>query len=451
MRTRFLFAALAGMLAIAPASSAQQVISFDDAVSIALDQNVTLRRAKNSVESQTTSLAQAKAARLPNLNLSSNAGRNWGLQFDLTTGRLENQSSDRFSLNASSGVTLFNGFQIGASIDQARASLAAQEAALERSEQTVVFTVITNYLQVILDQEQIRIREEDLEAQQRQLERITEFVRVGQRPISDQYSQEATVANAEATLLTAQRALQLSEARLISTLQLDPLQNYSFTAPSAEAISLAARTYDPNDLLVAAYEARADLQAQKYVISAAEEGMTIAKSSSLPRVSESAGFGTSYSSFGRDPLTGQKSSFGSQMTDNRSESIGISLSVPVFNRFQTRSSVERAQVQLNNASLDLESLEQSIALDVRQSYLDYQTAVKRLEVTEKQLRASQQALEVEQARYDVASSTLVELTQARANYVNSESQRVQAIYQFHLQHRLIEYYLGILNPAESLF
>lgn len=451
MRTRFLSLALAGMLTLAPAASAQQVINFDDAVSIALDQNVTLRRAKNSVESQTTSLAQARAARLPNLNLSSSAGRNWGLQFDLTTGRLENQSSDRFSLNANSGVTIFNGFQIGASIDQARNNLAAQEAALERSEQTVVFTVITNYLQVILDQEQIRIRQEDLEAQTRQLERITEFVRVGQRPISDQYSQEATVANAEATLLTAQRALQLSEARLISTLQLDPLQQYSFSAPSAEAISLAARTYDPDDLLVSAYEARADLQAQQYVISAAEEGITIAKSSSLPRVSASAGFGTSYSSFGRDPLTGQKAAFGDQLTDNRSESIGLSFNIPIFNRYQTRSSVERAQVQLNNANLDLETLEQSIALDVRQAYLDYQTAVKRLEVTEKQLRASRQALEVEQARYDVASSTLVELTQARANFVNSESQRVQAIYQFHLQHRLIEYYLGILNPAESLF
>lgn len=451
MRTRFLSIALAGMLTLAPAASAQQVINFDDAVSIALDQNVILRRAKNSVENQTTSLAQARAARLPNLNLSSSAGRNWGLQFDLTTGRLENQSSDRFSLNASSGVTIFNGFQIGASIDQARNNLAAQEAALERSEQTVVFTVITNYLEVILAQEQIRIRQEDLEAQTRQLERITEFVRVGQRPISDQYSQEALVANSEATLLTAQRALQLSEARLISTLQLDPLQQYSFSAPSAEAISLAARTYNPDDLLVSAYEARADLQAQQYVISAAEEGITIAKSSSLPRVSASAGFGTSYSSFGRNPLTGQKAAFGDQLTDNRSESIGLSFSIPIFNRYQTRSSVERAQVQLNNANLDLEALEQAIALDVRQAYLDYQTAVKRLEVTEKQLRASRQALEVEQARYDVASSTLVELTQARANFVDSESQRVQAIYQFHLQHRLIEYYLGILNPAESLF
>ncbi len=451
MRFRTLSLALLGALFVVPAASAQQVISFDDAVVIALEQNATLKRARNTVELQETSLTQAKAARLPNLNLGSSVGRNWGLQFDLTTGSLQNQASDRFSLNASSGITLFNGFATGATIDQARSNLAATEASFARSEQTVVFTVISNYLEVILGQEQIRIREEDLEAQARQLERISEFVRVGQRPISDQYSQEAITANAEATLLTAQRSLQLNESRLISTLQLDPLAAYEFSAPSADAISLAARTYDPNDLLVAAYDARADLTAQEYAIRAAEQGITIAKASKLPRLSASAGFGSSYSSFGRIPGTNQQASFGDQLSDNRSENIGLSLSVPVFNRFQTRTSVERAQVQLNNANLDLENLQQSIALEVRQAYLDYQTYVLRLEVTEKQLRASRQALEVEQARYDVASSTLVELTQARANFVSSESQRVQAIYQFHLQHRLIEYYLGILNPAESLF
>ena len=448
---RLLLLALAGLLLLPSQSLAQQTITFDNAVTIALDQNVSLRRARNNVELQATTLTQQRAQRLPNLNLSSSTGRNWGLQFDLTTGRLENQSSDRFSLNASTGVPIFQGFQIGASIDQAEYNLAAQEASYDRGEQTVVFNVISNYLQVILDQEQIRIQEENLEAQQKQLERIMEFVRVGQRPISDQYSQEATVANAEATLLNAQRALQLSEARLMNTLQLDPLNSYTFVAPSAEQIALVARTYNPDELLRAAYEARADLTAQEYAIEAAEEQITIARSSMLPSLRLNAGMGTSYSSFGRDPLTGDTQAFGDQLTDNRSQNVGLSLSIPIFNRFQTRTSMERAEVQLSNAQLDLENLQQSIALEVRQAYLDYQTAVKRLEVTDKQVRSAAQALEVEQARYDVASSTLVELTQARARYVDAESQRVQAIFQFHLQHRLIEYYLGILNPTEPLF
>ncbi|MFT5142979.1 MAG: outer membrane protein, partial [Thalassolituus oleivorans] len=135
MRFRILSLALIGLL-IVPSSSAQSVISFDDAVQVALEQNVTLRRARNNVDLQSSSLTQSKAQRLPNFNLSSNTGRNWGLQFDQTTGTLQTTSSDRFSLNASSSVTLFNGFSIVSGIDQARSNLAAQEAAYSRSEQT---------------------------------------------------------------------------------------------------------------------------------------------------------------------------------------------------------------------------------------------------------------------------------------------------------------------------
>ncbi|MFT5517692.1 MAG: outer membrane protein, partial [Rhodothermales bacterium] len=122
MRFRILSLALIGLL-IVPSSSAQSVISFDDAVQVALEQNVTLRRARNNVDLQSSSLTQSKAQRLPNFNLSSNTGRNWGLQFDQTTGTLQTTSSDRFSLNASSSVTLFNGFSIVSGIDQARSNL----------------------------------------------------------------------------------------------------------------------------------------------------------------------------------------------------------------------------------------------------------------------------------------------------------------------------------------
>ena len=99
----------------------------------------------------------------------------------------------------------------------------------------------------------------------------------------------------------------------------------------------------------------------------------------------------------------------------------------------------------------MENLQQSVAIEVRQAYLDYQTAVKRLEVTEKSLRAADQAFQVEQERYNVGASTLVELTQSNSRYIDAASQRAQAVFQFHFQHRLIEYYQGSLDPTQPLF
>ena len=88
---------------------------------------------------------------------------------------------------------------------------------------------------------------------------------------------------------------------------------------------------------------------------------------------------------------------------------------------------------------------------MRQAYLDYQIAIKRLDVTEKQFTAAEQALLVEQERYQIGASTLVELTQSRAAFVNGSSQRVQAIFRFQFQQKLIEYYQGVLDPAQPLF
>ncbi len=314
-----------------------------------------------------------------------------------------------------------------------------------------MFNVISAYLQVILSREQIAIREEDLAAQQRQLTSIEEFVRVGARPVSDLYQQQATVASSEATLLTAQSALQLSEARLIQALQLDPLGAYDFPAPSSDDIPLVPRQFAADDMLRSAFDRRRDLRALELNIDASEQAIRITKAGYLPRLNFGAGISTSYSSQRTDFATGDQIPFGDQLSDNRSQSVSLSLSIPIFDRFVTKNSVERARVQYDNALLDLENLRQNIALEVRQAYLDYETAVKRLDVTEKQLRAAEQALEVEQERYDVGASTLVELTQARATYVNSASQRVQAIFQFHFQHKVIEYYQGVIDVSQSLF
>lgn len=430
----------------APSVQAQTVrdVTFNEAVQIALERNVTILRAQSSLELQELTVQSERMDFLPNFSLSSGANRNYGLQFDQTTGKLVNASNDGFNFGASSSISLFAGFANVASLKGARATLEAQEFSNERTKQTVVFNVISNYLSVILGEENIQIRKEDVESQTKLYEQIEEFVRVGTRAISDLYNQQATLASAELQLLNAESNFQVSKTRLIQVLHLDPLSDYNFVAPDANEIPLNMRSYVSQDLLVAAFERRADLRAQEFSISAAEQNIRSAKAGSLPSLSLSTSAGTSYSSNGF-------SDFNNQLKDNRSERVGLNLSVPIFNRFNTKRNIEASKVQYANARLDLENLQQNVAIEVRQSYLDYQTAVKRLEVTEKGLKAADQALQVEQERYKVGAATLVELTQARTRFVDSASQRAQALFQFHFQHRVIEYYLGTLDPGQPLF
>ncbi len=447
-------------LAVADAASAQsRRITFDDAVSIALERNVELLKARNDVRLQRQIVAGEKADFLPNLNLSARPSRSWGLTFDQTSLRLVTQTSDFLSLNASSSFNLFNGFGDVASLRQAQHALASTDLMFERQKQTVFFNVIQSYLQVILDRERVGIRAEDVEAQRQQLRRIEEFTRVGSRPISDLYQQQATLANSELQLLEAERAQQLSEVRLIQVLELDPMQMYEFDAPEREELNLDASSYDLSGLLTSAFEQRKDLRALDADIRSANESIRVARSTRYPSLTLFGNGGTSYSSLRQEaifdaqgnPIGFDKVPFGDQFNDNRSASVGLTLSIPIFNRLQTKTNVEQARVRYNNLSLDRQNLEQNVALEVRQAYLDYLTAVKRLDVTEKQVRSARQAEQVERERYDIGASTLVELTQARASLVDAESQRAQAIYQFVFQSKVIEYYLGTLNASQTLF
>lgn len=442
-----------GLLLAAPATAQQaRQITFNEAVRLALERNPALQRAANSVDLQQIQVTSSRANYYPTLNFSTSGRQSYGRTFSQEDLSFVNQTTKSASFSLGTSVTLFDGFARRSSLEEAKLGLEARDLDYQRQRQAIVFNVMSAYLQLIERQEQVRIQEENLEAQRLLLAQIEEFVRVGARPISDQFQQQAQVASAELALLNAQRLVQITEAGLIQTIQLDPFGRYEFVAPSVEEAPFVPDTFDVQTLLQQAFTRRADLQARDYDIRAARSAIQVAKSSIWPSLSLSGGYGTGWNSRFRDPENPtQTAAFFDQLDQQRGGSVSLSLSLPIFDRFTTRNNTQRAEVQYENARLELESLQQDIAVQVRQAYLDYQTAAKELDVTEKQLAAAELALEAEQERYNVGASTLVELTQAQANYVRAAADRVSARYGFLFQEKLIEYYLGVLDPSQPLF
>ena len=431
----------------APSAWAQdaQQITFDDAVRIALKQNVALLRSKNFVDQQASVVQDRRMAFSPNLSLSAGVGQNFGRQFNQAEGNIISTTNESFSTRVSSNVTVFSGFRNQSLLEAARNDLDAQNLDYQRQEQTVIFNVMSEYLTLIERGEQIQIQQENLESQNQQLAQIEEFVNVGSRPISDLYQQQAQTANAELTLLEAERLYQLAEVALINTLQLDPFGAYEFMLPDVSDNQLNSEQYDVRNMLQSAFDTRADLKSQQSRITASLSDIRASRASYFPDVSLGFGYGSSWTSF-LDQV-----SFSDQLDRNRGGSVSLNLSVPIFDRLSTKNSTQRARIQYDNAKLDLENLQQNIALQVRQAYLDYLTAEKRLDVTGKQLISAEQALTADQERYNVGAATLVELSQARASFVQAQSDQNQARFDFIFQKKLIDYYLGDLNPSEELF
>jgi outer membrane protein len=414
------------------------VITLQDAIRIALAQNSQVRFARNSLLLDSLAIRQAKNAFLPNLSASSSASQ------DVANGSGGNPFSA--SLGASRGVTLYNGGQNRNILRQARTNAAAGAADVVRTRQSLVFTVATDYLALITQQQQLRVQQENLTAQEQELTQLQEFVRRGTRPIGDLYQQQAAVASTRLAMVNARRGTEVAKVNLIQELVLDPRLEYSFATPVDSASAPADTTAPPlhvfnlDSLISVAFQQRVDLQAQALRVQAAQTEITIAEGGRKPTVSGSAGYGTGYNS-------GSDKAFATQLDERRGGSVGVNVSVPIFDRGAVSIAKQRAQVQLENEVLAMRDLEQSVALDVRRAYLDYLSAGEQFAAATAQERAAALALQAAQTRYRVGLATLVEVTLARASLIQAQSSVVSARSSLIFQQALMSYYTGALDPG----
>ena len=176
-------------MVVAQTSAPTQSITFDDAIRIALRQNTTLRQTNNAAELNSAVVRQQRLALLPDLRFSTSTAQNYGRGFSEAEGRIIDQTTQSLNTGVSSTVTLFNGMSNIASLKSAQLSEDAGERNVKRAEQTVAFTVASNFLALVQQQEQLAVQQENLAAQEAQEKQIQAYVNAGSRPISDLYQQ----------------------------------------------------------------------------------------------------------------------------------------------------------------------------------------------------------------------------------------------------------------------
>jgi outer membrane protein len=338
----------------------------------------------------------------------------------------------------STGVQIGNIYSTVANLKQARLNESGSEQNLIRSRQTVVFTVMSNFLSLIAAQEQVAVQEKNLASVQAQQKQIEAYVKAGARPISDLYQQQATTASAQLSVVQSHRSIILARMNLIRTLQLDPFGEYDFVVPELAPLSTSFSSLDLTTISQKALSQRPDLLASQIALSSAEQGLKIASATRWPSVSLQLGYNTGNFNSGLD------GDLFDQLDQGRRGTLSINVSVPILD-FTYGITKERAQIALDNARISLENTRQAVTTDVRTAYLDLQLAEQQLAVAEAQVQAADLALQTAQQRYDVGAATLVELTQAQLAQVRAASTLVNARYELVFQSRLMDYYLGQLQ------
>ncbi|TXD79488.1 TolC family protein [Algoriphagus ratkowskyi] len=416
-------------------------IDFRQAVDLALSANVDYQMQTNSMEVLKVEKQSAFLSHLPNANINSSFSQQSGQQFQQIEGEIvvTNVRNEVVNAGLNMNMPIFNSGRRILDTQSAKLAYEAGEKGLDRASQQVMFDVARRYLQVLLDDELVRISQQNLINQKEQFRQIDGFVEAGLRTLSDKYNQQSEVARLESVLVDAELQYQNDVWDLSEYLQLDP-----GVVPVLESVNprLDELRYDGmsmTELYDLAKVNRADGVQQELLEFSFKKDMQAIKAMYYPRIGAFYNYNTFFTSLDDRNLQDQLFNVYPQNT------LGLSLSIPIFNNFQNRLNVSRSRVTYKNQILQKESVNRKIYQDVKLAHLNYMAAVKKEGNTSIQVMAAEEAQNAISERFRLGLSNFVDLATANQQLVAAQADKAQAVYTLFFQEVLMQHALGTLE------
>jgi outer membrane protein len=408
-------------------SYSQKVLTLNDAMTIALNQNASVVKGSNSIVSYQAGVKSAYGNLLPNLSL--NGGFNWQRITDNSTlthldslGNAQMTGPSKYysrnwSVSAGGSVTLFNGLSNIASINQSKDNLESAKFALEKLKQDVTLQTITYYTQIISYQKLLKFQEENLSYNEGLLKQIREKFDLKMVSINDVYSQEAQSATSKVSYLQAKNNLEIAKINLLNYLLIDVSQDYQFDSTVTAIKDTSLVNSNIENLYQYALSSRKDYQSMIFELESTKNQLTIARSGLFPSLSANYGFSTS----SNDP---------SDLFNRKVYSFGLSLNIPIFSNWNTENSIQVADIQIQNNRQDLKALELSIKSQVKTAHLNLLTAKQQLEASEVALIASKESWKIGTETYRLGAATYLDLQLSYNNYLQAQFNKISNEYSY---------------------
>ena len=410
--------------------------TLSDCIAYALDHNLTVKQSELAVEQRDVELSTAKARRLPAFSASASENLSFGrgLTADNTYSN-SNTTSTSFSLGGE--LPIFQGFDISNGIKLGQLNLAAATADLEKARDDIRVAVAQAYLQILYNQELLRVAREQAAHDEQLLEQIKERFNTGKVSAAEVSAQQATLAQSRQSEIQAEGNLRISLLDLTQLLELPSPEGFSIVTPEVG---------DPSRILLMRPEAiyeeavtvKPSVEAARLNVGYAELGIARAKGGYLPSISLSGGLGSNY-------YTNSKYSsatFGEQLKNNFSQYVGLSMNVPIFQRFNVRNNVRNAQLNLKGQQIQFESVKKALYKEIQQAYYNAVTAQARYAGSRESAESAREHYELTEEKYKVGKAGVADYNDARNSWLRAESEHIQARYECLYQARLLDFYRG---------
>lgn len=401
-------------------------------INYALENNINIRKNKIIVESAQVDVLTAKANLFPSLSFSTSQNFvNRPLTED--GGVKKNSYNGNYGLNAS--WTVYNGGKNTKTITQQKLTQQISELDVYSSENSLIESITQLFVQILYADESVKINESTLLVSEAQMNRAKELLAVGSIARSDYAQLEAQYSNDKYVLVNSLTALEDYKLQLKQLLELDGEEEMNLNLPQIDDTNVLTLLPNKTDIYSKAITFRPEIEAGKLNIKANELGIGIAKAGYLPTISLSAGIGTNNTS-------GSDFTFAEQVKNGWNNSIGLTLSIPIFNNRQTKSAVEKARLNYENSRLDMANEEKALYRTIEGYWLDATSAQQRYIAAQEKLRSSETSYELVNEQFNLGMKNTVELLTEKNNLLSAQQEVIQAKYMAILSLELLNFYQG---------
>ena len=417
---------------------AQQQWTLRQCMDYAIEHNISIKQQDNVRRQQELSLSTSRNSRLPDLSASASENYSFGRAQTLD-GTYSNRNTNSTSFSIGTSVPLFTGFQIPNQIKLNQLNLEAATQDLEKAKNDIRMQVAQAYVLILYNMEIADVACRQLAIDSAQVKRLEAFVENGKASQAQLSQQQATLAQAQLTATQADNNLQLSVLALTQLLELPSPEGFSIVRPdNTSLLVLHSSLPSPDAVYQEALTIKPEVRAEQLRLSAADKSISIAKAALYPKLYFNAGLQTNY--YKTNGM--QAESFASQMKNNFAQYLGVSLNVPIFNRFATRNNVRSARIDRENRQLQFDLVRKTLYKDIQQVYYNAVAAGSKYESSKQAQQSSQDAFKLTQAKYENGKASITEFNEAKNNYLKTESDLVQARYEYLYQTALLDFYRG---------
>jgi len=423
--------------------------TLEECVDYAIKNNISIKQSELDAKSAAIDKSSAIGGFLPSLNINGSHSWNIGLNQNITTGLLENQTTQFTAAGLNSNIDVYNGMQNQNRLRRANLSIIATKYQLSKMKDDISLNIANSFLQILFNKENLKVQKEQLSVDEKQLSRTQNLVEAGMIARGDLLDVQATVASDQQRIIAAENVLFLSKLGLAQLLQLTDYQNFDIEESNQLELQKTTVLENPTAVLEKAKADRVELKIAKTNLEIAEKDIKIAKGAYQPSVSGFYSFSTRASSSNRFVSSPLGSYFApplplfDQFSENKGHSFGFQLTIPILNGFALKNNVERAKLTFERTKIASKTAELDLERNIYTAISDAKGAINAHEAAVIAMNARKESVNYAKEKYEVGMMNSFDFNHAQKLFKNAQSEVVRTKYDAIFKIKVVEFYFGI--------